>query len=66
MSIRRSGLRSIVYLICKEDIDISGVKLKKDEKYELVHDIGSLYVLKTSTGEELIAPKDIFREVEQD
>ena len=62
MSIHRSGLNSVTIVICVTDIELNGLILKSGEKYELIHDLVSMYVL-IIKGNEVIAPKDIFKVV---
>jgi len=61
MSIHRSGVHTRVQVICLSDINLEGIILKSGEKYDLVHDLGSMYVLNVD-GKEVVAPKDIFKD----
>lgn len=61
MSIHRSGVQNSVLVVCLTDIKLDGINLKSGEKYVLVHDLGSMYVLDVD-GKEVVAPKDIFKD----
>ncbi len=61
MSIHRSGVNTRVQVICLLDINIEGTILKSGQKYELLHDLGSMYVLNIE-GKEVVVPKDAFKD----
>lgn len=50
-----------VYVICTSRLDVDGILLEVGQKYELIHDIGSMYIVKGPNGRELVAPKGIFK-----
>ena len=66
MSIKRSGLTKPVYVVCVKALQQGSIIINKGDKFELVHDIGSMYVLKSAEGVELIVPKDSFLDVDGD
>lgn len=61
MSIHRSGLVKAVYVVCTSRLDVDGILLEVGQKYELIHDIGSMYIVRGPNGRELVAPKGIFK-----
>lgn len=64
MSIRRSGIRNAIYVVSTANLTLGDIKIKAGEKFELIQDLGSVYVLKTLDAQEIIAPKSIFRDEE--
>ena len=65
MSIHRSGLVKPVRVQCVQALKVSDVTFIIGEKYELVLDMGIMYVLKTPSGQEAVVPKDAFTPVEE-
>ena len=62
MSIRREGTKSEVYVVCKTTIKLEGTTLQEGQKYILVNDLGTLYVLLSADGQEILAPKELFKD----
>ena len=60
MAIHRSGLANPVYVLCLRGV----LDFKAGEKYVLVLDLGTMYVLKDNKGQDTVAPKDAFRVVD--
>ena len=56
MSIVRSGLVKPVYVICQKTL--AGFEVGK--KYELILDMGTMYVIKTPAGQDAVVPKESF------
>ncbi|MEZ4814876.1 MAG: hypothetical protein R3A80_06675 [Bdellovibrionota bacterium] len=62
MSIHRSGVRKAVTLVCKYKLDLPDLTIQENEKVELIHDLGSMYVVLNQAGKEAVVPKDAFAE----
>ena len=64
VSIKRSGVVRPTYVICIKALIVDKLVIKEGDKYELLHDMGSMYVLKNPDGGDLIVPKDSFEDIE--
>jgi hypothetical protein len=60
MSIFRSGLVHSTFVLCVKDVEGAGFKCKEGQRYELVLDLGSMYVLKMPDGQEAVVTKQAF------
>ena len=60
MSIFRSGVVKPVFVICLKDLSVSDFIFSEGEKYELVLDMGTMYVVKNPMGKEAVVSKDAF------
>ncbi len=60
MSIFRSGIVQAILVRCVKPIQHGGYKFEVGERYELKLDMGPLFVVKSSTGAEVVVPKEAF------
>ena len=51
-------------LVCIRKLEMPGLILEVGEQVELLHDLGSMYVIKYKTAEEFVVPKDSFKDAE--
>jgi hypothetical protein len=60
MSIFRSGMAKPVFVKCLETIYQDSFVIEAGHKYELVLEMGTMYVIKMPNNQEAVVPKDGF------
>lgn len=60
MSIQRSGLVKPVKVLCVKPLNDQTLAIKEGETCELILEMSTMYVVKTSKGQETVVPKDAF------
>ena len=60
MAITRSGLVKPVLVVCLKPLTVNGASFEVGKTYELVLNMGSMFVVKTANGLDAMVPKDSF------